>query len=94
MLGYFLETFLMTPTEQDRSRQLLLSFAEREGAQMTGIFMEALDTRPAAIEALIAKARQDAVPAIAITTADSLAPPYRHALAAAGIRVLVATAPP
>jgi hypothetical protein len=94
MLGYFLETFLMTPAEQDRSRQLLISFADRKGSQMTRIFMETLDTRPAAIEALIEKARQDAVPAVAITAADSLEAPYRRALTDAGIRVLVAADPP
>jgi hypothetical protein len=94
MLAYFRETFLMTPTEKDRARQLLITFAAREGSHLTRIFMEPLDTRPAAIKALIETARRDGIPAVAITAADSLAVPHRRALAAAGIRVLVAAAPP
>jgi hypothetical protein len=94
MLGYFRETFLMTPTEQDRARMLLIDFADRAGSRMTAIFMEALDTQPAAIESLIETARRDGAPAIAITDADSLAEQHRRELEDAGIRLLIAGDPP
>jgi hypothetical protein len=88
MLGYFVETFLMTPAEQDRVRKLLLGFAGRAGSQMTAIYMEALDSQPAAIEALIEAARRGDVSAVAIAAADSIAAQYRRELEAAGVRLL------
>ncbi|MEU4607511.1 hypothetical protein AB0F43_31385 [Kribbella sp. NPDC023972] len=94
MLGYFLETFLMTPAQQDRARNLLIDFADRAGSRMTAIYMEALDSQPAAIESLIETARRDGVPAVAITTADSLTEQHRRALEDAGIRLLIAGDPP
>ncbi len=94
MLGYFVETFLMTPAEQDRARRLLLEFADRAGSQMTAIYMEALDSQPAALEALIEAARRDGVSAVAVTVADSIADQYRRELEAAGVRLLIAGDPP
>ncbi|TCC29686.1 hypothetical protein [Kribbella speibonae] len=90
MLGYFVETFLMTPTEQDRVRNLLLGFADRAGSQMTAIYMEALESQPAAIEALIEAARRGDISAVAITAADSIAAQYRRELEGTGVRLLIA----
>ncbi|WP_329484198.1 hypothetical protein OG555_18785 [Kribbella sp. NBC_01484] len=94
MLGYFVETFLMTPAEQDRARKLLLELADRAGLQMTAIYMEALDSQPAALEALIEAARRDGVSTVAITAADSIADQFRRELEAAGVRLLIADDPP
>jgi hypothetical protein len=94
MVGYFPETFLMTPGERERVRQHLLEFADRGGYRMTAIFTERLDTRPAAIKALLETAHRDAVAAVAFTGPETLAQLYRRDLEDAGIRVLVAGDPP
>lgn len=90
MLGYFVETFLMTPTEQDRARKLLLDFADRQGSQMTAIYMETLDSQPAAMEALIDSARRGGVSAVAITVADSIADEYRRELEDVRVQLFIA----
>ncbi|WP_406048331.1 hypothetical protein [Kribbella sp. NBC_00889] len=94
MLGYFVETFLMTPAEQVRARNLLLEFADRSGAQMTAIYMEAIDSRPAAIEALIESARRGGISAVVITAAGAIAGQYRRELEHAGVRLLTAGGSP
>lgn len=94
MLGYFRETFLMTPAERERTRQQLLELADRQGYRMTAIFTEGLDTQPAAIKALLETAHRDAVSAVAFTGPETLAQIYRRDLEDAGIRVLIVGPPP
>ncbi|HEY3514516.1 MAG TPA: hypothetical protein VGL36_35380 [Kribbella sp.] len=94
MLGYFRETFLMTPGERERTRQQLLDFADSQGYRMTAIFTEGLDTQPAALKALLEAAHRDAVAAVAFSGPEALAQLHRRDLEDAGIRVLIAGGPP
>jgi hypothetical protein len=94
MLGYFRETFLMTPGERERARKQLLELADRQGYRITAIFTEGLDTQPAALEALLEAAHRDAVAAVAFTGTEALAQIHRRDLEDAGIRVLIAGGPP
>jgi hypothetical protein len=66
MFGYFAETFLMTASELERKKKHLLAFAASQGSEMQAIFTEHLDTRPAAIESLIQKARREKVTTVAV----------------------------
>jgi hypothetical protein len=90
MLGYFLEAFLMTPTAQARVKAQPIEFAAREGYAVRAIFFEGLDTRPAAINALIEMVRRDNLTAIVVPSADDLDRHDRRRLEDAGAYVVVA----
>lgn len=94
MLGYFLEVFLMTPTEQARVKEQLIEFAAREGFAIRAIFVEGLDTRPAAINALIEMVRRDNVTAVVVPSADDLDRRDRRRLEDVGAYVVVAGCSP
>jgi hypothetical protein len=93
MFGYFAETFLMTASELERKKKHLLAFAASQGSEMQAIFTEHLDTRPAAIESLIQRARREKVTAVAVTAAADLGTRHRRELEEAGIRILIAGPP-
>jgi hypothetical protein len=90
MLGYVLEVFLMTPTEQARVKEQLIEFAAQEGYAVRAIFVERLDTRPVAINTLIEMLRRDNLTAIVVPSADDLDRHDRRRLEEAGAYVVVA----
>jgi hypothetical protein len=90
MLGYFLEAFLMTPRERARVKEQLIEFAAREGYAVRAIFVEGLDTRPAAINTLIEMVRRDNLTVVVVPTADDLDRRDRRRLEDVGAYVVVA----
>lgn len=94
MLGYFLEAFLMTPRERARVKEQLIEFAAREGYAVRAIFVEGLDTRPAAINTLIEMVRRDNLTAVVVPTADDLDRRGRRRLEDVGAHVVVAGSSP
>ena len=51
--GYVREHFLMSTTELARAKAKIVAFARAEGFALQGIFVERVETAPAALEALI-----------------------------------------
>jgi hypothetical protein len=94
MLGYFLEAFLMTPRERARVKEQLIEFAAREGYAVHAIFVEGLDTRPAAINTLIEMVRRDNLTAVVVPSADDLDRRDRRRLEDVGAYVVVAGSSP
>lgn len=94
MLGYFLEAFLMTPTERARVKEQLIEFAVRQRYAVRAIFVEGLDTRPVAINALIEMVRRDNLTAVVVPRADDLDRRDRRRLADVGAHVVVARSSP
>lgn len=94
MVGYFGETFLMTPAEKDQARRRLLDFAAGNGYDMQRIFVEELSTAPAAFVGLLAAVNSEPITAIAVLGDDMLQPHQRATLADAGVTVLTADPSP
>lgn len=95
-VGYVREHFMMTAAEVAKARDQLTRFAAAEGLTLQCIYIEKLETEPAAFQALVDAARPDEVAAVVVPTLQHLEPRFgersrrEHLERNAGVRVLVA----
>lgn len=100
LIGYIREHFLMTPTELAQAKAELVVFASREGFTLQAIFVDQVETAPAAFKALIEAANRYEVTAVVVPSwahLSALATPTAmkdHIEHYTGARVLVVKAPP
>ena len=97
MLGYVRRHLLMTDAELVAVRQRITQFAFEEGFALGTVYIEEVETVPAAFEALVAAASDDEVSAVVVPTLLHLAvlgaprDLKMHFEYCTGTRVLVAT---
>lgn len=100
LLGYIRRHLLMTDTELDDTKERLRFFAEIEGFALGTVYVEHLETSPAACEALVEAVNRHEVAAVVVPSMLHLAllsapaaikDRFEHLT---GARVLIATAPP
>jgi hypothetical protein len=100
LLGYVREHFLMTAAELARMKQHLVDFAAVEGFTLRAIFVEQVETAPAAFQALIEAANRYQVSAVVVPSlthlTDSTTPTSMkdHLEHYTGARVMVACPQP
>lgn len=63
-LGYLRKHLLMTETEVRYAKERLAYFAQEEGLQLDKVYVEKVETWPAAFEALVGAAVSDEVSAV------------------------------
>lgn len=73
ILGYIREHFLMTEVELANARQNLVDYAEAHGYELGAIFVERLETAPAAFEAMAYELTGLDTPAIVVPGVHHLA---------------------
>jgi hypothetical protein len=98
LLGYIRRHLLMTDTELDETKQRLRLFAEIEGFTLGTVYVEHLETCPAAFEALVEAVNRYEVTAVVVpsmlhfallSAPAAIKDRFEHLT---GARVLVATA--
>jgi hypothetical protein len=100
LLGYVRKHLLMTDGELDDTRERLKHFAQVEGFAMGTVFVEEIETSPAAFEALVEAVSRYEVTAVvvpsmlhfAVISAPAAIRDYFER--ATGVRVMVANSPP
>jgi len=100
LLGYVRKHLLMTEGELDDTRERLQHFAQVEGFAMGTVFVEEIETSPAAFEALVEAVSRYEVTAVvvpsmlhfAVLSAPAAIKDYFER--ATGVRVMVANSPP
>lgn len=96
LIGYIRKHFLMTPSELEHFKKELVTFARREGFTLQAIFVEEVETAPAAFQSLMEAAARLEVSAVVVpslTHLSALAAPSgmkEHIEHYTGARVLVA----
>jgi hypothetical protein len=100
LLGYIRRHLLMTDTELDDARERLGFFAEIEGFTLGTVYVEHLETSPAAFEALVEAVNRYEVAAVVapsmlhfalLSAPAAIKDRFEHMT---GARILVATASP
>lgn len=100
VLGYLRAHLLMTDTELDDVKERLHAYAARDGYTLGTVFVEHIDTLPAAFVAMVQAIERDEAKAIIVPNALHLAPlglppKVAHYLAATtGAQVLMANRSP
>lgn len=98
--GYVREHFLMSAAELARARARIVAFARAEGYALQGIFVERVETAPAAFEALIEAVNRYEATAVVVPglshlkTFEAPANLRERLERTTGARVLVAEATP
>lgn len=72
LLGYIREHFLMTATELAQAKAELVAFARAEGFTLQAIYVEHVETAPAAAQALIEAANRYEVSAVVAPSLEHL----------------------
>jgi hypothetical protein len=100
LLGYIRRHLLMTDIELDDTKERLAYFAKVEGFTLGTVYVEQLETAPAAFEALVDAVNRYEVTAVVVPTMLHLAilsapaaikDRFEHAT---GARIMIATPPP
>ena len=100
LLGYIRRHLLTTDTELDDTKERLGSFAEVEGFTLGTVYVEHLETSPAAFETLVEAVNRYEITAVVVpsmlhfallSAPAAIKDRFEHMT---GARVLIATAPP
>jgi hypothetical protein len=100
LIGYIRKHFLMTPSELEHFKKELVTFARREGFTLQAIFVEEVETAPAAFQSLMEAVGRLEVTAVvvpslvhlsALSTPTSMKEHLEHYT---GARVMVASSSP
>ncbi|QNE18292.1 hypothetical protein F1D05_10805 [Kribbella qitaiheensis] len=93
LFGYFtVKDSLASAKAKAGCRRQLISFANREGYELKGIFTDLHSTGRARLDALVVKARRDEVKTVAVLEGTDIPQVYAEQFVEAGIVVL--TVPP
>lgn len=100
LLGYVRKHLLMTDDELDDAKERLAHFAQVEGFSLSTVYVEQLETTPAAFEALVEAANRYEITAVVLPSMlhfavlGAPASIKRHFEQFTGARVLVANSAP